>query len=161
MLFIQFRLQYPTEPNNCDIASLQKSSQNVPQIGPKILPKMLPNRSKMDPKIDPKWSLGASGANMAPKSDFHRFWGPVLELEMLPKSIPKSRHFQVSPRNSFYAIRAPKKLQNYFQNWLQNQPFSQEVQNLKILLSPRRGPSFRGLDTLKITSFFEPFSQPL
>ena len=45
MLFIQFRLQYPTEPNNCDLASLQKSSQNVPQIGPKILPKMLPNRS--------------------------------------------------------------------------------------------------------------------
>ena len=34
-----------TEPNNCDLASLQKSSQNVPQIGPKILPKMLPNRS--------------------------------------------------------------------------------------------------------------------
>ena len=27
MLFIQFRLQYPTEPNNCDIASLQKSTQ--------------------------------------------------------------------------------------------------------------------------------------
>ena len=56
---------------------------------------------------------------------------------------------------------APKTLQNDIQNGLQNQPFSQEVQNLKILLSPRRGPSFRGLDPFKITSFFEPFSQPL
>ena len=42
---VKLRLQYPTEANNCDLASLQKSSQNVPQIGPKILPKMLPNRS--------------------------------------------------------------------------------------------------------------------
>ena len=56
---------------------------------------------------------------------------------------------------------APKTLQNNLQNRLQNQPFSQEVQNLKILLSPRRGRSFRGLDPFKITYFFEPFLQPL
>ena len=154
-------MQYPTEPNNCDLASLQKSSQNVPQIGPKILPKMLPNRSKMDPKINPKWSLGASGANMTPKNDFSSILGTSFGAGNAPQIDPKIKHFQVSPRNSFYAMGAPKTLQNHLQNGFQNQPFSQEVQNLKILLSPRRGPSFRGLDPFKITSFFEPFLQPL
>ena len=94
---------------------------------------------------------------MAPKTDFHRFWGPVWIPKILLKSIIKSRHFQASPRNSFYTIRAPKKLQNYLQNGFQNQPFSQEDQILKILLSPRRGPSFRGLDTLKIIFFSNNF----
>ena len=98
MLFIQFRLQYPTEPNNCDIASLQKSSQNVPQIGPKILPKMLPNRSKMDPKIDPKWSLGASGANMAPKSDFSSILGTSFGAGNAPQIDPKIKTFSGVPQ---------------------------------------------------------------
>ena len=63
-------------------------------------------------------------------------------------------HFQASPRNSFCTIRDPRKLQNYIQNELKKQPFYQEDQILKILLLPRRGPSFPGLDTLKISSFF-------
>ena len=120
----------------------------------KIYPKILENRSKIGPKINPKWSLGSSWTNMAPKKDFSSILGTSLDSKILLKSIIKSKHFQTFPRNSFSTITDPKKLQNYIQNAPQNQPFSQEVQNLKILLSPRRGPSFRGLDTLKITSFF-------
>ena len=131
----------------------------------KIISKCTPDWSQNPPQNASKsfnsGSTRVQTVGVLPRMIFHRFWGPVLELEMLPKSIPKSRHFQVSPRNSFYAMGAPKTLQNYLQNGLQNQSFSQEVQNLKILLSPRRGPSFRGLDPFKITSFFEPFLQPL
>ena len=132
-----------------------------PRLVPKSSPKCFQIVQKWTPKSIQNGLWEHLGPTWLPRVIFHRFWGPVLELEMLPKSIPKSRHFQVSPRNSFYAMGAPKTLQNDLQNGFQNQPFSQEVQNLKILLSPRRGPSFRGLDPFKITSFFEPFSQPL
>ena len=123
---------------------------------------MLPNQSEIATKIYPKLEQKSIqngpwdhlGPTWLPREIFDRFWGPVWIPKILLKSIIKSRHFQASPRNSFYTIRAPNKLQNYLQNGFPNQHFSQEDQNLKILLSPRRGPSFQGLDTLKISSFF-------
>ena len=131
----------------------------------KIISKCTPDWSQNPPQNASKsfnsGSTRVQTVEVLPRMIFHWFWGPVSIPKILLKSIIKSRHFQASPRNSFYTSRAPKKLQNYLQNALQNQPFSQEAQILKILLSPRRGPSFRGLDTLKITSFFEPFLQPL
>ena len=147
-------MQYPTKPQNCDLASLQKSSQHLSQNAPKSIPKC----TKIDPKLDPKSIQNGLWYHLRPtwlpRQIFDRFCGPVWMTKILLKSIVKSKHFRASPRNSFYTIRAPKKLQNYIQNVLQNQPFSQEDQILKILLSPRRGPSFRGLDTLKISFFF-------
>ena len=133
----------------------------VAKIISKCTPDCFQNPPQNASKSFNSGSTRVQTVGVLPRMIFHRFWGTVLELEMLPKSIPKSRHFQVSPRNSFYAMGAPKTLQNYLQNGLQNQHFSQEVQNLKILLSPRREPSFQRLDRFKITSFFEPFLQPL
>ena len=147
------------------IAKPHGTQQLRPSFGAKIISKCTPDWAQNPPQNASKsfnsGSTRVQTVGVLPRMIFHRFWGPVLELEMLPKSIPKSRHFQVSPRNSFYAMGAPKTLQNDLQNALQNQPFSQEVQNLKILLSARQGASFRGLDPFKLTSFFEPFLQPL
>ena len=128
-----------------------------PRLVPKSSPKCFQIVQKWTPKSIQNGLWEHLGPTWLPRVIFHRFWEPVLELEMLPKSIPKSRHFQVSPRNSFYAMGAPKTLQNNLQNGLQNQPFSQEDQILKILLSPRRGPSFRGLDPFKSPLFSNPF----
>ena len=151
---MELRLQYPVEPKNWDLASLQKSSQHLSEIGQKSIPKC----SQIDQKLDPKSIQNCLWDHLRPtwlpRQIFDRFWGPVSFPKILLKSIIKSKHFQAFPRNSFSTITDPKKLQNYIQNAPQNQPFSQEDQILKILLSPRRGPSFRGLDTLKITSFF-------
>ena len=87
----------------------------------KIISKCTPDWSQNPPQNASKsfnsGSTRVQTVGVLPRMIFHRFWGPVLELEMLPKSIPKSRHFQVSPRNSFYAMGAPKTLQNYLQNY--------------------------------------------
>ena len=128
-----------------------------PRLIPKSSPKCFQIVQKSTPKSIQNGLWEHLGPTWLPRVIFHGFWKLVLELEMLPKSIPKSKHFQVSPRNSFYAMGAPKTLQNYLQNGLQNQPFSQEDQILKILLSPRRGPGFQGLKPLKINSFSNTF----
>ena len=151
---MELRLQYPMEPKNWDLASLQKSSQHLSEIGQKSIPKCFQIDQKLDPKSIKNGLWDHLRPTWLPRDILHRFWGPVWTPKILLKSIIKSKHFQASPRNSFSMITDPKKLQNYIQHAPQNQPFSQEDQILKILLSPRRGSSFRGLDTLKITSFF-------
>ena len=52
----------------------------------------------MDPKIDPKWSLGASGANMAPKRNFSSILGTSFGTGNAPQIDPKIKTFSSVPQ---------------------------------------------------------------
>ena len=121
---------------------------------------MLRNQSQNAPKSIPNWNQNRSEIILGIILDQHGSQERFLidfEIHFQSENPPKIHHkiktFSSIPKNSFYTIRAPKKLQNDLQNPPQNQPFSQEDQILKILLSPRREPSFRGLDTYKMYFF--------
>ena len=71
------------------------------------------------------------------------------------------KQFSDTHRNFVFCAWSSQTLQNEGSKQLPNEGFSAQGQNPKIVLSPRRGLSLRGLKQSKITSFFEPFASAL
>ena len=95
--------------------------------------------------LGPRWPRGSS---------FYRFLTDLGAPKILQKSIQKSRNFQTSIETLFSVHGAHKRSKMKVQNNSQIKFFSAQGQNPKIVLSPRRGLSLRGLKQSKITSFF-------
>ena len=68
----------------------------------KIISKCTPDWSQNPPQNTSKsfnsGSTRVQTVGVLPRMIFHRFWGPVLELEMLPKSDPKIKTFSGVPQ---------------------------------------------------------------
>ena len=65
------------------------------------------------------------------------------------------------PKNRVFCAGRSQRLQNGAPKGIQNQAFSGKGWNLKIVLPPARGASFRGLKGSQIAFFPGPFSQAL
>ena len=126
-----------------------------------MYPRLVPKSSPKCFQIVQFRKHQGSNSGGSPKNDFSLILGTSFVAGNAPQIDPKIKTFSGVPQELVLCDGSSQNAPKLPPIGLQNQPFSQEVQNLKILLSPRREPSFRGLDPFKITSFFEPFSQPL
>ena len=101
-----------------------------------------------DTSLEPSWP------KMTPRIEFllifNRFGGTQIAL----KSDSKIKQFSETHRNLVFSAWSSQTLQNEGPKQLPNGAFSAQGQNPKIVLSPRRGLSLRGLKQSKITSFF-------
>ena len=101
-----------------------------------------------DTSLEPSWP------KMTPRIGFlsivNRFWGAqnALKIDL------KIKQFSDTHWNLVFCAWSSQTLQNEGPKHLRNWVFSAQGQNPKIVLSPRRGLSLRGLKQSKITSFF-------
>ena len=106
-----------------------------------------------DTSLEPSWP------KMSPRIDFsfifHPFWG----FKMHQKSIQKPSNFQTSLETLFSANRVHKSSKMRLQNHSQIEPFSGKGTKPRIVLSPARGPSFRGLEHSQIAFFSNHFRE--
>ena len=138
---------------------------NIIRISKNIKEKSHQNQSKsikIRCKIDKRSLMGAILAQDRLEHRFYMIWGrfevPFWRSEMVKNSISKSSHFHASPEILFSTIGDPKSFKIRFQNNPRNAAFSGVGQDLKIVFSPRRELSFRGLERSGIACFSELFS---
>ena len=154
--FASLRPRGRTNPNSISTSS-QYRSKYTWEIHSKIIEKSIQNRWKSvlgailaqdDTSLEPSWP------KMTPRieflSIFNRFGGAQNAL----KIHSKMKQFSDTHWNLVFCAWSSQTLQNEGPKQLPNEAFSAQGQNPKIVLSPRRGLSLRGLKQSKITSFF-------
>ena len=108
-----------------------------------------------DTSLEPSWP------KMTPRIKFSSilnwFWGAQNAL----KIYSKIKKFSDTHWNLVFCAWSSQTLQNEGPKQLPNEDFSAQGQNPKIVLSPARGLSLRGLKQSKMTHVFEPFTSAL
>ena len=141
------RIQIRSQPrHNIDLNILEKS-----------IPKSMKNRSKIDENrfLEPYWlKMTPPWSHLGPRwprgLSFYRFLTDFGE----PKIHSKMKQFSDTHWNLVFCAWSLQTLQNEGAKQLPNGAFSAQGQNPKIVLSPKRGLSLRGLKQSKIISFF-------
>ena len=101
-----------------------------------------------DTSLEPSWP------KMTPRMEFLSIFNRFGGAQNASKTYWKMKQFSDTHWNLVFCAWSSQTLQNEGPKQLPNKAFSAQGQNPKIVLSPRRGLSLRGLTQSKITGFF-------